>query len=381
MTENLRNWAEIDLDNLAHNVIETKKFVGDTNFMAVVKAEAYGHGSIEISKVVLENGASSLGVATLDEAIKLRQNGITAPILVLAPTMGISNPLLLEHNISQAIATVAAARELSQAAVAVGKTAVIHIKIDSGLGRIGFKTTPDTVQKILEIDKLPGIKMEGIFTHLAVSETRDTSYTQEQYKNFLQVTQPLKNAGLNLVEHISASGAILSNPEMNMGMVRPGALLYGVYTSDEIPTRIDLRPVMVVRGRIAFLNHIAKGESVGYSRTYFASRPTTIGILIYGYADGYPSKFSNKSHVSINGIKCPVVGRVCMDQLLVDVTDVPNVGVGDIADIIGGDGPSAFDLTNISDVTTREVQCLTNIGKRVPRVYYKNSNPYKCEYL
>lgn len=379
MLENLRNWAEIDLDNFAHNVHKIKEFIGESQLMAVIKAEGYGHGSVEVGKTALENGATYLGVATLDEAIKLRENHIKAPILVLAPTMGISSPLLLQYDIAQAIATMQSAQELSRAAVAAKKTAVIHIKIDSGMGRIGFKPTAETVQTVLEISKLPGIKIEGVFSHLAISESYDTSYTQQQYKNFLQVTQPLEQAGLSFMKHLSCSGSILNNPEIHMDMVRAGALLYGVYTSEEIPRDIDLRPVMTVRGRIAFLNPIGKDESVGYDRTYFASRPTTVGILIYGYADGYPTDFSNRSHVSVNGIKCPVVGRVCMDQLLVDVTDVADAKIGDVADIIGGTGPSAYDLTQISSVKTREVQCMTNIGKRVPRVFFKGGKPSKVE--
>lgn len=377
MTKNLLTWAEINLDNLSHNIKEIQQFTNNTEILAIVKAQAYGHGIVEVSQAAFECGTSNFGVATLQEAIILRQSNTSANVIILAPTLPINYEYLLEYNLTQTIINLDYAKELSKVALKMGKIATIHIKIDTGLGRLGFKPTKKSISEIISISEMKGLKLEAVFSHLAMSEEGDTSFTYEQYERFLFVTEALSAVGISFKRHISNSGAIINNRDLNLDMVRPGAILYGVFPSINTPKHIDLKPVMSVKGKVVFINTIKVGESIGYDRTYYAKNPTTVGIIMIGYADGYSSDYSNKSYVTIKGIQCNILGIVCMDQIIVDVTNVPNIQIGDIAHIFGDEGPTITDLTTIGSVKAREIQCLSNIGKRIPRVYIKNGTIYK----
>ena len=373
----LRTWAEINLDHIAHNMKELRNFLGGhINIMAVVKAESYGHGAFEAAQVLLENGADVLGVATCDEGIKLRQAGISAKIIVLAHSPKERFPEILENDLAQTVSSLDAARELSAAAQAKQKTAHLHIKIDTGMIRIGFKPTEESVDEIMEISRLPMISIDSVFSHLAMSESLDKSFSEEQFTRYQYVIDALKQKGLeNFKTHMCNSGGVLNNPNMHLDMVRPGLILYGTYPSNEIPKPLNLKPAMTLKSKISHLGVVDENESVGYDRTFYTDRKTLVATIVIGYADGYPSSLSNKASVIAGNGYAPIIGQICMDQMMVDVTDMPEVKVGDEVILFGKKNDLEITLEQLSPLCatkTREILCLSNLGKRIPRVYIKD---------
>jgi len=371
-----RAWAEINLDNIAHNVREVVKKVGKmTEVMAVVKADAYGHGVMETVPTLLENGATRLAVSMLDEAIQLREIGVTVPVLVLNYTDPVRAEEIINYNITQTVFSHDLANALSQAAVKLGRQARIHIKIDTGMTRVGFQPGYKAVKDVVEINSLPGIVIEGLFTHFASADEVDREFTKLQYERFESIINELNRIGILIpVKHISNSAAIIQYPNLCLDMVRPGIILYGLYPSKDVDkSLINLKPAMELKAEVILVKEVDAGVPVSYGRIYETKRKSKIATLPVGYADGYSRLLSNCGRVLIHGEYAPVVGRICMDQCMVDVTDIPDVKTGDEAVFIGRQGNNeitADEVAKLSKTINYEVVCL--VGKRIPRVYIKD---------
>jgi alanine racemase len=378
-------WAEINLGNLAHNIREIKKIVKkDTLITAVIKANAYGHGSVEAAKVFLENGADRLAVATLSEAIELREAGIDVPILILGYTPESQYSQVIEYNITQTIYNFESASVFSQAASLQNKTGTIHIKIDSGMGRIGFLPNDESVDEIIKISKLPNINIEGIFTHFATADEKDKSYTRLQFERFSTVVKKLEEKGLSIpIKHVSNSAAIIDFPEYNLDMVRPGIILYGYYPSNDVnKDRIQLKPAMTLRAKISNVKTVSKGTGISYGQIFVTERESKIATIPIGYADGYTRMLTSKAEAFIKGKRVPVVGRICMDQCMLDVTEVEDVKIGDEVVLLGYEAgqPDADEIGEKLNTISYEVLCM--VGRRIPRVYTKNGDiVYIKDYL
>ena len=370
--------AEINLDNIAYNMQNIRKAIDDkTKIMVIVKADGYGHGAVEVAKTALYNGANCLGVAIIDEAIELRKNNIFEPILILGNT--IENKLLqvIRYNITQTIFSYDMAKKLSDEAKKIRKSVDIHIKIDTGMGRLGFLPNESSIDEILKIKNLPYINITGIFTHFATSDMKDKSFTTNQFEKYKYMITKLEEKGLtNITKHISNSGAILDLKEYNLDMVRAGIILYGMYPSDDVKKDIKLKPAMSLKTYISYIKELDANNSISYCRTYFTNKKTKIATIPVGYADGYSRLLSNKARVFINGYYANVIGNVCMDQFMVDVTHIPNVKEADTVVLMGGDITSE-ELANLQNTINYEIVC--NIGKRVPRVYIKNNEFLKIK--
>lgn len=377
-----RAWAEINLDNIAYNVRQVKRRIGKmTEMMAVVKADAYGHGVIETVPTLLENGVSRLAVSMLDEAIQLRELGIKVPILVLSYTDPVRAEEIIEYNITQTVFSHDLPRALSKAAVKMGREARIHIKIDTGMTRVGFKPGYGAVKDVIEINSLPGIVIEGLFSHFSSADEEDPGFTMMQYERFESIVNELNRIGIIIpVKHIANSAAVMRYPNLDLDMVRPGIILYGLYPSAEMKkTAIDLKPAMELKANVVLVKDVEANVPVSYGRTYVTNKETTIATLPIGYADGYSRLLSNRGRVLINGEYSPIIGNVCMDQCMVDVTGINHaVKTGDEAVLIGSQGGRTITADEIADLTgtiNYEVVCL--IGKRIPRVYIKGGEVVK----
>ena len=366
-------WAEIDIDTLAHNIKEVKRVMEPSSgIMAVVKANAYGHGAVPCSRVFLENGADSLAVATLTEAVELRGADIKASILVLGYTPSEHAEEVLKWGVTPTVYTVEGARALSEAAEAFGGVATVHVKVDTGLGRIGFLTGDASLDTIEEIAQLPSLKIEGVFTHFAVADAGDKEYTKRQFQDFMGFTDHLEARGIRpAVRHVSNSAAIIDLPEYSLDAVRPGCMLYGLYPSDEVDTdRVDLRPSMTLRTRLSNVKTVPPGTGISYGLTYTTGAESVIGSLPVGYSDGYSRALSNRAEVLVKGRRAPVVGRICMDQCMIDLTGVEGAGIGDDVVLFGGSvegAPTAEDVAGWMGSIVDEV--VSTVSRRVPRVY------------
>ena len=369
-------WAEINLDNLAHNIQEVRRVTNkNTQVTAVIKADAYGHGAVSVGKTLLENGANRFAVATLSEAIQLRSHFLDTKIMVLGYTPENLAKEVIENNIIQTIYSLDQAKEFSKMAISLNKKIIIHIKIDTGMHRLGLLPTNETVNEILEINKLKNLVIEGIFTHFATADELNKDYTMDQVKKFNFVTKELEKQGLNIpIKHVSNSAAIIDLPELNFDMVRAGIMLYGLYPSININHKaVELKEVMCLKAKIAQIKELNAGAGISYGLKYTVEKNAKIAILPIGYADGYTRILSNQSHVMINGIKAPVVGNICMDQCIIDITGI-DVNVGDDVVLFGGNnsnGISIDSIANILNTINYEVVCMVN--KRVPRVYLENN--------
>ncbi len=378
MIEYERVVAEINLDNIAYNMINIRKNVDKkTKIMAVVKADAYGHGAVEVAKTALYNGANWLGVAIIDEAIELRKNNIFEPILILGHTIEYKLLQVIKYNITQTIFSYDMAKKLSNEATKIGKSVDIHIKIDTGMSRLGFLPIEESIEEIIAIKKLPYINITGIFTHFATADMEDKTFAKEQFEKYMWVIDKLEKKGVgNLIKHISNSGAILDLEEYRLDMVRAGIILYGMYPSSQVLKNINIKPAMSLKTHISYVKEIDENISVSYCRTYFTNKKTKIATIPVGYADGYARILSNKARVFVNGYYANVVGNVCMDQFMIDVTHIPNIKEGDIAILMGQD-ITAEELASLQNTINYEIVC--NIGKRVPRVYIKNNEFLKIK--
>lgn len=382
MRDTQRAWAEIDLDAIKHNLTEVKKQLHDgVKMMAVVKADAYGHGAVEVSKTALESGADWLGVALFDEAVQLRNSQIDAPILILGKISAEYIRELFEYNITPCVADIEFARLLSKEAVKCCQTIKVHLKIDTGMSRIGFlyddnsENRQRTEMEILEISKLPGIEIEGAFTHFSLADSSDTQYTRMQYSRFCDIINYLKEKGIEIsLKHVSNSAATLNFPEMQMDMVRVGIISYGLKPSDETAFgKIDFIPAMTFKTRIVHIKEVDENTRISYGGIYRADEKKVIATLGVGYADGYSRILSDKAEVVVKGKKLKQIGRICMDQCMIDVTEVNNINVGDEVILFGGGKTAEVSADDVAEkLGTINYEVVCKVGKRVPRVYIKS---------
>jgi alanine racemase len=372
-----RAWAEIDLDAIAHNVREIRALTGSkTELMGVVKADAYGHGVREVVHTLLDNGVTQLAVSMLDEAIQIRQMGISVPVLVLGYTDPVRADEIILNDVTQTVYSYELPQALSKAAVRLGKSAKVHVKVDTGMTRIGFMPGGNAVRSIIEISRLPGLTIEGMFTHFASADENETDYTNMQYERYMEFCSELEKAGVHIpVRHVCNSAGIIQYPRMHLDMVRPGIILYGLYPSADVDhTKISLKPAMTLKANVILVKDVEPNTCISYGRTFHTSRPSRIATIPIGYADGFTRLLSNKGRVLINGEFAPIVGRICMDQCMVDVTDLKSdVHVGDEVVLFGsqsGAGISADEVAEEIGTISYEIVCI--VGKRIPRVYLKD---------
>ncbi len=359
--------AEISLDAVAHNLREIRKLVGPgVKICPAVKADAYGHGAIPVSQTVLSEGADMLGVATIEEAIELREAGITAPILIFGVIFDEQVPDVLRWDITPMVCTRSFAEELSRQAS--GKCVKVHVKVDTGMGRVGVQVH-EAVDFVLGISKLPGLEIEGIFTHFPSADEDDLSFTERQVRDLKEIIRDIESAGVPIpIRHAANSAAILGVPDAYFNMVRPGIMLYGLYDSD-LPEGVELRQAMTLKTKIAYLKELPPGRTVSYGRTFTVSKATLVATLPIGYADGYNRLLSNRGPALVRGRRVHVIGRVCMDQIMLDVTDIPGVSVGDEVVLYGSQGTETIpirDIAHMLGTITYEVTCA--VSKRVPRI-------------
>lgn len=368
-------WAEIDLDILANNMRNIKKLAGDKEVMAVVKADAYGHGALDVAPCLLENGASKLAVAMLTEAIELRNNNITAPIMILGYTPIYLGEELIKYNIEQTIYDLNYAKELSNLAIKLNKKAKVHIALDTGMGRIGFLPTDESFNAICEICNLPGLNVIGIFTHFSSSDEKNKEYTQYQFNQIYNFIERLEINEINIpLKHASNSAAIIDLPNTYLDAVRAGIILYGYYPSDEVKKdNLSIKPALTLKAKIAHVKELDSGMYISYNRTFKTSRKSKIATIPIGYADGYIRTLKHEAKVIVNGQLAPIVGNICMDQFMIDVTDIDNVKSGDEVILLGESNEVKFnadDLAKCMNSINYEVLCL--LKNRVPRAYIKN---------
>lgn len=375
MKEYYRVYANIDLDAIYENVKNAKALLKkDTKMMAIVKADGYGHGAVEVAGQIDEL-VDAYGVAILEEGIELRKAGFTKPILILGYTPKPLYPAMIRYNIATAVFTMEMAKEISDTAVAMHQKAQIHIKLDTGMSRIGFSITKESKEVIEQIAKLPGIEIKGCFSHFARMDEKDKTKAKEQFAKFTKMVSALEEDGVNLgIRHISNSAGIMEAPEVQMDMVRNGICLYGLYPSEEVQKeRLPLKPAMELKAYVSFVKTLEAGVEIGYGGTYTTTKTTRVATIPVGYADGYPRCLSGKGSVLIHGKKAPILGRVCMDQFMVDVTDIENVQIGDSVTLFGKDGDSCITIEEISAMAhSFNYEFVCDIGKRIPRVYYRH---------
>ncbi len=384
MNEQL-TWAEIDLNAYAHNIRELKRITQPkARLMAVVKANGYGHGAIEVARTALQNGADSLGVARMHEAVELREAGLEAPILIFSYSPPDSAQTLIDYELTQTVYSPATAEALAGQAARIGEKIKIHIKIDSGMGRLGLLldelaggTSRDspaakTVSAVEAISRLVNLEVEGIFTHFATSDSADKFYANRQLVRFMDFLNRLKRAGLRPpVKHAANSGAVIDMPESHLDLVRPGIATYGLYPSDGVnQSNVELKPVMTLKSRIIHLKKVPAGFHISYGITYRTKKPATIATVPVGYADGFNRLLSSRGHMLVHGQRVPIVGRVCMDLTMLDVSALNDVKIEDQVVVFGQQGNHAVTADEIaSTLKTINYEIVTSITARVPRVY------------
>jgi alanine racemase len=370
-SQKYRSWVEIDLDNFRKNWDEIKRLNGpDGKVLQVVKADAYGHGAIEISNCALKNGAVMLGVANADEGVQLRVGGIDAPILILSPSPVSEIDEIIKYNLTPSVSDIGFARELNASYEKKGAKIPIHIEVDTGMGR-GGTLYDEAFDMIKEVMSFPNLSVEGIFSHLSLSEVDDDMYNTNQWKLFKELLDTLEAKGIHIpIKHLSNSGGVLNFPEFNLEMVRPGIMTYGIHPSIQTTKKGDLAPVMCFKTTVVLLKDFPAGYSIGYNRTYITNKPTRIATIPVGYGDGYGFILSNQGEALIRGKRAPIVGRVSMDMCTIDVTHIPECTVGDEVVLMGKQGDeyiSANEIAGKAKTISYEILCV--LGKRAPRVF------------
>lgn len=377
-----RTWAEISLNAIEHNYnVIRNKVADDTKVCCVIKADGYGHGAVELSQVYEKLGADFFAVSNIDEGIEIRKSGSKLPIVILGYTPVSEAENLAEYDISQAVFSLEYAKELSEKCVEEDCICKMHIKVDSGMSRIGFMCQEFprdeySIEEICEACCLPNLEVEGLFTHFCVSDedAEGREFTNKQYENFIHVRDSLKKRGVDIsVVHCSNSGAIEDYPETCCDMVRAGIILYGLAPSSKLADRLDLVPAMTLKTVVAFVKEVQKGATISYGRTFTADRKMKIATVPIGYADGFIRQNARDGYMMVNGKKAKIVGRICMDQTMLDVTDIEDVKTGDEVVVFGtGENgePTADSLAENTGTINYETVCL--VGKRVPRIYIKD---------
>ena len=365
------------MDAIAYNMEQMKRNLkADTKVMAVIKADGYGHGAVQIAEM-MENMDYIWGfaVATLDEAVVLRTEGIKKPILVLGCVFPDQYMAMLKNDIRMNVYTEEMAESISQMAAREGMTAHMHIKLDTGMARLGFDISEESVEAIERISQMKNVNMEGIFTHFAKADETDKAFTQKQIRDFCWMVDKLKEKNVIFqYEHCANSAAIIDVKEANFDLVRAGISIYGLYPSEEVKKEnVKLKPAMVLKSHIAFVKEIEAGTPISYGGTFVSKEKMKIATIPVGYADGYPRSLSNVGYVLIRGKKAPIVGKVCMDQFMVDVTHIDGANFGDRVTLVGQDGNETISIEDLSKLSGRfNYEFICDLGKRIPRVYVKD---------
>ncbi len=369
-------WAEINLNNLDFNIKNIKAKIGQRELIGVIKADAYGHGSIKVAEVLRENGCKTFAVATLHEAITLRDAGAKEEIIILGLTPSIYADTLVTYDLTPVVCDYENAAAIDAQARAAGKTIQGLIAVDTGMGRIGYLADEidEAVQDIKKIASLSNFKIKGMFSHMSTADAADKTFSHLQEEKYNKFYKAVVSAGIDIpMRTLANSASIMELPTVHFDACRPGIILYGCYPSDEVDTnKLAIKPVMSVKANIIHLKDVPEGFSVGYGRKFISERPSKIATLALGYADGYPRPYSQYAKVLVNGCVAPVAGNICMDQCMVDVTDVPDVKVGDEVIIMGSDGKntiSAEDIAKATGTISYEIVCA--FGQRLPKVYVK----------
>lgn len=380
-----RTWAEVDLDAIRHNYEALRRHIGKSvKFLGVVKADAYGHGAVHVARTLQELGADYLAVSSLDEAMELRANGIVMPILILGHTPTEQVPNLIANNITQTVTCLAKAHEYNAAAAEFGAVLRVHMKVDTGMSRLGVLCAGrhfDTgIDGIVDSCNMPNLDVEGIFTHFAVADETDENdidYTKQQFELFKATVSAVEQRlGRRIaIRHCANTGAVAQYPETYMDMVRPGLLLYGC---GEFAQKLGLRPAMALKAMINTIKIYDEGTDISYGRMYRTTSPTRIGVIPYGYADGFFRCLSNRCSIMTASGPAPQRGRICMDMSMIDLSELPSVGVGDEVEIFGPHNPVET-LAELAGTIPYELICA--VSKRVPRVYYKDGREIDRELL
>lgn len=370
-------WAEINLTNLDYNIKSIKEKVGpNKELIGVIKADAYGHGSVKCAEVLRENGVKTFAIATLQEAITLREAGVKEPIIMLGLTPDMYADTIIEYDITPVVCDSANAKAFSDAAAKVGKTVSGLIAVDTGMGRIGYiaDNTDFAISDVKEIAALSNFKIKGMFSHMSTADALDKTYSHQQEAKYNNFYNALTAAGIEIpFRTLANSASIMELPSIHFDAVRPGIILYGCYPSDEVDkNQLSIKPVMSIKANIVHLKDVPADFSVGYGRKYISKKPSKVATIALGYADGYPRPYSAHAKVIVNGVFAPIAGNICMDQCMIDVTDVPNVKVGDEVIVMGTDGKNtilADDIANATGTINYEITCA--LGQRLPKVYVK----------
>ena len=366
-------WAEIDLDAIAHNVRQLKRHIGErVKLTAVVKANAYGHGAVPVARTALENGAERLAVNRVVEGIELRRAGIAAPILILGYSPPWEAEAIVRHDLTPTITEREVALALAKAAASQGKTVPVHVKVDTGMGRFGL-LPKEVVDFAKGLADFPNLRLEGLYTHFATADEADKSHTRRQFGIFLDVLKRLEEAGIEVpIRHAANSAATLDLPETHLDMVRCGIAIYGLYPSAEVSHSVPLKPAMSLKSRVARLRTLPAGSCISYGCTYVTSSPTRVALVPVGYGDGYHRLLSNRGQVLIRGRRTPILGRVCMDQFVVDVSDIPGVRLDDEVVVFGRQGEEEISAEEVAAwAQTINYEVVTALMPRVTRVYLR----------
>ena len=373
-------WEEVNLDNIAYNMKNIRAKTKSKEIFAVVKADAYGHGAVDVAPVLLENGATRLSVAVLSEGVELRKSGIKCPINILGVTPETLFDYIIDYDLEPVVFNYDYALKLSKAAKSKNKTVKIHIKVDTGMGRIGFLPTEESVAEAVKISKIPNLEIQGLFSHFSTADEMNKEYSKYQFEKYNWFLNKLVDNGVKIeIRDLANSAAIMELPDTHFDGTRPGIILYGYYPSTDVNKKeLDIKPVMTLKADILHIKTMEPGQYIGYGRKFKTERKSIIATLGVGYADGYTRMLSGKAKVIINGQFAPVVGSICMDQCMIDVTDIEGVKIGDEVILMGSDGKLKFDVDDIAPLLgTINYEVLCMISKRVPRVYIKGGEIVK----
>lgn len=366
--------ADIDLDAIHENVVNAKALTKPgTKLMTIIKADAYGHGAVMVAQT-LEDVADAYGVAILEEGIELRQAGINKPILILGYTPAPLYSAMIKYDIATAVFEYDMAKKMSDTAEKMGKKAKVHIKLDTGMSRIGFKQDDESLAVIKKIAELPGIEIEGCFTHFATMDEKDKTKAMKQFERYMDFVKRIEDAGIKIpVKHVSNSAGIIEKPEVNLDMVRDGICVYGMYPSEEVDkTKLNLTPAMEIKSYVSFVKTLKAGVEIGYGGTYTTTGETVVATIPVGYADGYSRALSNRGRVLIKGKSFPIIGGICMDQFMVDISSQPDIKQGDEVTLVGRDKDEYISIEEVADMSySFNYEFVCDIGKRIPRVYYR----------
>ena len=368
-------WSEIHLEAIRKNIRYLMSRIGpETKFMGVVKADAYGHGFTPVARILEQEGASHFAVAIVQEGIELRQNGFRQPILLLGHTFEEDYPAVLDYDLMPSIFTRHQAEALNHYAGVRGKKATIHLKIDTGMGRLGFMLNESLEGTITEITKMPNLIVEGIFSHLATApQISDTRYCDDQFDKFCKLLDRLEQKGVKIpIRHISNSGATILFPRMQLDMVRPGTAIYGLYPGPELQEMPDVPmcPGMEIKAKLAHVKPVPAGTRVSYSGSFETKRTSVLGVVPLGYVDGVFRNLANRGWVLVHGQRCPMVGNICMDQFVIDITDIADPRVGDEVVLIGRQGDEFISAEEVGEwAGTISIEVLCGLGKRMPMIF------------